>query len=131
MLARFLKDARYDYQTLTSSRPHVADGDFAFATEIRFDNARVDKVLHQQYFLDVTITSPFISGSRLPSLGDVTHSGRIKTGGISISQTISTLAAPKRSDIQSTLLQLVETHAKDLSQNHALFASISDNDTAR
>ena len=57
MLARLLKDARYDYQTLTSSRPNVADGDFAFATEINFGSARVDKGLHQQHFLDVTITS--------------------------------------------------------------------------
>jgi hypothetical protein len=110
-----LKDTRYDYQTLTSTRPHVADGDFAFATEIRFDNIREDKVLHQEHFLGVTITSHLYSGSRYQSLGVVTHSSRIKTGGISISQTINALAAPKRSDIQSTLLQLVETHAKDLS----------------
>jgi len=111
-----LKDARYDYQTLTSSRPHVADGDFAFATEISFSDARVDKGLHQQHFLDVTITSHLYSGSRYQELGDVTHSGRIKTGGTSISQTISTLAAPKRSDIQEALLQLVDTHANALSQ---------------
>ena len=111
-----LKDARYDYQTLTSSRPHVADGDFAFATEISFSGARVDKGLHQQHFLDVTITSHLYSGSRYQELGDVTHSGRIKTGGTSISQTISTLAAPKRSDIQEALLQLVDTHANALSQ---------------
>ena len=44
-----LKDARYDYQTLTSSRPHVADGDFAFTTEISFSGARIDKGLHQQH----------------------------------------------------------------------------------
>jgi len=111
-----LKDARYDYQTLTSSRPHVADGDFAFATEISFSGARVDKGLHQQHFLDVTITSHLYSGSRYQELGDVTHSGRIKTGGTSISQTISTLAAPKRSDIHEALLQLVNTHATALSQ---------------
>ena len=111
-----LKDARYDYQTLTSSRPHVADGDFAFATEISFSDARVDKGLHQQHFLDVTITSHLYSGSRYQELGDVTHSGRINTGGTSISQTISTLAAPKRSDIQEALLQLVDTHANALSQ---------------
>lgn len=111
-----LKDARYDYQTLTSSRPHVADGDFAFTTEISFSVARIDKGLHQQHFLDVTITSHLYSGSRYQKLGDVTHSGRIKTGGTSISQTISTLAAPKRSDIQEALLQLVDTHANALSQ---------------
>ena len=111
-----LKDARYDYQTLTSSRPHVADGDFAFMTEISFSGSRVDKGLHQQHFLDVTITSHLYSGSRYQELGDVTHSGRIKTGGTSISQTISTLAAPKRSDIQESLLQLVDTHANALSQ---------------
>ena len=111
-----IKDARYDYQTLTSSRPKVADGDFAFATEIRFGSARVDKGMHQQHFLDVTITSHMFSGSRYQNLGDVTHSSRIKTGGTSISQTISTLAAPKRSDIQEALLQLVDTHAKALSQ---------------
>ncbi|MDA0331575.1 MAG: flagellar assembly protein T N-terminal domain-containing protein [Proteobacteria bacterium] len=111
-----LKDARYDYQTLTSSRPNVADGDFAFATEISFGSARVDKGLHQQHFLDVTITSHMFSGSRYQNLGDVTHSSRIKTGGTSINQTISTLAAPKRSDIQEALLQLVDTHAKALSQ---------------
>jgi hypothetical protein len=111
-----LKDARYDYQALTSSRPKVADGDFAFATEIGFSSARVDKGVHQQHFLDVTITSHMFSGSRYQKLGDVTHSGRIKTGGMSISQTISTLAAPKRSDIQEALLQLVDTHAKALAQ---------------
>ena len=111
-----LKDVRYDYQTLTSSRPNVADGDFAFATEISFGSARVDKGLHQQHFLDVTITSHMFSGSRYQNLGDVTHSSRIKTGGTSINQTISTLAAPKRSDIQEALLQLVDTHAKALSQ---------------
>jgi hypothetical protein len=111
-----LKDARYDYQTLTSSRPNVADGDFAFATEISFGSARVDKGLHQQHFLDVTITSHMFSGSRYQNLGDVTHSSRIKTGGTSINQTISTLAAPKRSGIQEALLQLVDTHAKALSQ---------------
>jgi hypothetical protein len=111
-----LKDARYDYQALTLSRPKVADGDFAFATEIGFSSARVDKGAHQQHFLDVTITSHVFSGSRYQKLGDVTHSGRIKTGGTSISQTISTLAAPKRSDIQEALLQLVDTHAKALAQ---------------
>ena len=111
-----LKDARYDYKTLTSSRPHVADGDFAFMTEISFSGARIDKGLHQQHFLDVTITSHLYSGSRYQKLGNVTHSGRIKTGGNSISQTISTLAAPKRSDIQEALLQLVDTHANALSQ---------------
>ena len=41
---------RYGYQTLTSSRPHVADGDFAFETEISFSDARVDRGLHQQHF---------------------------------------------------------------------------------
>ena len=46
-----LRDDRYDYQTLTSSRPKVADGDFAFATEIGFSVARIDKGLHQQHFL--------------------------------------------------------------------------------
>ena len=111
-----LKDARYDYQTLTTSRPHVADGDFAFTTEISFSGVRVDKGLHQQHFLDVTITSHLYSGSRYQKLGDVRHSGRIKIGGTSISQTISTLAAPKRSDIQEELLQLVGTHANALSQ---------------
>ena len=110
------KDGRYEYQTLTSSRPYVADGDFAFATEINFGGARVDKGLYQQHFLDVTITSQLFSGSRYQNVGDVTHSGRIKIGGTSISQTISTLAAPKRSDIQAELLQLVDTHAKELSQ---------------
>ena len=90
------KDGRYEYQTLTSSRPYVADGDFAFATEINFGGARVDKGLYQQHFLDVTITSQLFSGSRYQNVGDVTHSGRIKIGGTSISQTISTLAAPKR-----------------------------------
>ena len=115
-IGALLKDARYDYQSLTSSRPKVADGDFAFATEIRFVSARVDKGLHQQHFLDVTITSHLFSGSRYQNLGDLTHSGRIKTGGTSINQTISTLAAPKRSDILEALLQLVDTHATALSQ---------------
>ena len=111
-----LKDARYDYQTLTSSRPKVADGDFAFATEISFGNARVDQGMHQQHFLDVTITSHMFSGSGYQNLGDVTHSGRIKTGGTSVNQTISILATPKRSQIQEALFQLVDTHAKALSQ---------------
>ena len=111
-----LKDARYDYQTLTSSRPKVADGDFAFATDIGFRSARVDKGMHQQHFLDVTITSKMFTGSRYQNLGDVTHSGRIKIGGTSISQTISTLAAPSRSDVTEALLQLVDTHAKALAQ---------------
>ena len=115
-VGELLKDARYDYQTLTSSRPNVADGDFAFATEISFGSARVDKGLYQQHFLDVTITSHLFSGSRFQNLGDVTHSSRIKTGGTSINQTISTLVAPKRSDIHEALLQLVDTHAKALSQ---------------
>ena len=66
--------------------------------------------------MDATITSYLYSGSRYQKLGDVTHSGRIKTGGTSISQTISTLAEPKRSDIQEALLQLVDTHANALSQ---------------
>ena len=61
----------------------------------------------------------------------MTHSGRIKIGGTSISQTISTLAAPKRSDIQEALLQLVDTHAKALVADHAMSATIGDNDTAR
>jgi hypothetical protein len=111
-----LKDARYDYQTLTSSRPKVADGDFAFATDIGFSSARVDKGMHQQHFLDVTITSKMFTGSRYKNLGDVTHSGRIQIGGTSISQTISTLAAPSRSDVTEALLQLVDTHAKALAQ---------------
>ena len=111
-----LKDLRYDYQTLTSSRPHVADGDFAFATEISFSSARVDQGLHQQHFLDTTLTSHLYSGSRYQKVGVVKHSGRIKTGVTSISQTISLLAAPRRIDIQEALLQLVETHAKALSQ---------------
>ena len=111
-----LKDARYDYQTLTSSRPKIADGDFAFATEISFSGARVHKGLQQQHFLDVTITSHLYSGSRYQKFGDVTHSDRIKTGSTSVSQTISILATPRRSAIQETLLQLVNTHAKELSQ---------------
>ncbi len=115
-VSALLKDARYDYQTLTSSRPKVADGDFAFATEIGFDSARVDKGTHQQHFLDVTITSQMFSGSRYQNLGDVTHSSRIKTGSTSIIQTISTLAAPNRSDIKEALLKLVDTHAKALAQ---------------
>ena len=110
------KDTRFDYQALTSSRPKVADGDFAFATEIGFGSVRVDKGVHQQYFLDVSITSRMFSGSRFQNIGDVTHSGRIKIGGNSINQTISTLAAPRRSDIQEALLQLVDAHAKALSQ---------------
>ena len=110
-----LKDARYDYHTLTSSRPKVADGDFTFATNISFDSARVDKGVSTA-FSDVTITSHMFSGSRYQNLGDVTHSVRIKTGGTSINQTISTLAAPKRSDVQGALLQLVDKHAKALSQ---------------
>ena len=111
-----LKDARYDYQTLTSSRPKIADGDFAFATEISFSGARVHQGLHQQYFLDVTITSHLYSGSRFQKLGNVTHTDRIKTGSTSISPTISTLATPRRSEIQETLLQLVYKHVKELSQ---------------
>ena len=111
-----LKDDRYDYQTLTLSRPKVADGDFAFATEISFDSARVDKGLYQQRFLDVTLTSHMFSGSRYQSVGDVTHSGRIQTGGTSINQTISTLAGPNRSDILQALLKLVDKHAKALAQ---------------
>ena len=111
-----LKDARYDYQTLTSSRPEVADGDFAFAIEISFGGKRIDKGLHQQHFLDVTLTSHLFSGSRYQSLGDVTHSSRIQIGGTSINQTISTLAAPNRTDILEALLQLVDTHAKELAQ---------------
>ena len=111
-----LKDARYDYQTLTSSRPTVSDGDFAFSTQINFGSARVDKGMHQQHFLDVAITSHMFSGSGYQSLGDVTHSGRIKTGGTSINQTISTLVTPKRSEIQEALLQLVDKHATALSQ---------------
>ena len=111
-----LKDTRYDYQTLTSSRPKIADGDFAFATEISFSGARVHQGLHQQYFLDVTITSHLYSGSRFQKLGNVTHSDRIKTGSTSISPTISTLATPRRSAIQETLLQLVYKHVKELSQ---------------
>ena len=111
-----LKDGRYDYKTLTSSRPHVSDGDFAFATEISFNDTRVDRGLHQQHFLDVTITSHLYSGSQYQKIGDVTHSGRIKTGGTSISQTISTLVAPNRSDILKALLQLVDTHVDELTQ---------------
>ena len=111
-----LKDARYDYQTLTSSRPTVSDGDFAFATQIIFGSARLDKGIHQQHFLDVTVTSHMFSGSGYQSLGNVTHSGRIKTGGTSINQTISTLVMPKRSEIQDLLLQLVDTHAEALSK---------------
>jgi hypothetical protein len=110
------KDARFDYQALTSSRPKVADGDFAFATEIEFGSVRVDKGVHQQNFLDVLITSRMFSGSRFQSIGDVTHSGRIKIGGNSINQTISTLAAPRRSDIRDALLQLVDAHTKAMSQ---------------
>lgn len=110
------KDARFDYQALTSSRPKVADGDFAFATEIGFSSVRVDKGVHQQYFLDVSITSRMFGGSRFQNIGDVTHSGRIKIGGNSINQTISTLAAPRRSDIQEALLKLVDSHATALSQ---------------
>ena len=115
-VGKLLGDARYDYQTLTSSRPEVADGDFAFATEISFGSARVDSGLHQQHFLNVTITSHIFNGSRYQKFGNVTHSGRIKTGGTSISQTISTLAAPKRSDIQEELMQIVDTHAQELSK---------------
>ena len=111
-----LKDAKYDYQTLTLSRPKVADGDFAFATKIDFNSARVDKGMHQQHFLDVTITSQIFTGSLYQNLGDVIHSGRIQTGGTSISQTISTLAAPSRSDVTEALLQLADTHAKALAQ---------------
>tara|TARA_B100000989_G_scaffold279973_1_gene243051 strand:- start:548 stop:1675 length:1128 start_codon:yes stop_codon:yes gene_type:complete len=115
-VATLLRDARYHYQTLTSLRPEVADGDFAFATELSFSSARVDNGLHQQHFLDVTITSHIFNGSRYQKSGDVTHSSRIKIGGTSISQTISTLAAPKRSEVQEVLLQLVDTHARELSK---------------
>ena len=94
----------------------MADGDFAFATEIEFGSVRVDKGVHQQNFLDVLITSRMFSGSRFQSIGDVTHSGRIKIGGNSINQTISTLAAPRRSDIRDALLQLVDAHTKAMSQ---------------
>ena len=111
-----LEDARYDYQALTSLRPKVADGDFAFASKISLSSARVDNGLYRQHFLDVTITSHIFSGSRYQKSGDVTHSGRIKIGGTSISQTISALAAPKRSEIREALLQLVDTHARELSQ---------------
>ena len=115
-VGELLKDVRYDYQTLTSSRPQIADGDFAFATEIRFSGARAHEGLHQQYFLDVTMTSHLYNGSRFQKFGDVTHSDRIKIGGTSISQTISTLATPRRSAIQKSLLELVYTHARALSQ---------------
>ncbi len=115
-VGKLLKDARYDYQALTSSHPYVADGDFAFASHVSFSGALVNKGLHQQHFLDVTITSHLYSGSRYQKLGDVKHSGRIKIDGTSISQTISTLVTPKRSDIQEALLQLVDTHASALSQ---------------
>ena len=111
-----LKDASYDYQALTSSRPKMADGDFAFATDISFDSARVTKGLHQQHFLDVTITSHMYSGSRYQNIGDITHSSRIKSGGTSINNTISTLVSPSRSDIQNEMLQLVDMHAKALSE---------------
>ena len=115
-VGELLKDARYDYQTLTSFRPQIADGDFAFATEISFSGARVHQGLHQDYFLDVKITSHLYGGSRFQKVGNVTHSDRIKTGGTSISQTISTLTTPRRSAIQEKLLQLVHAHAKELSQ---------------
>ena len=110
------KDTGLDYKALTSSRPKVADGDFAFATEIGFGSVRVDKGVHQQYFVEVSITSRMFSGSRFQNIGDVTHSGRIKIGGNSINQTISALAAPRRSDIREALLQLVDAHARALSK---------------
>ena len=65
------KDKGLDYKALTSSRPKVADGDFAFATEIGFGSVRVDKGVHQQYFVEVSITSRMFSGSRFQNIGDV------------------------------------------------------------
>ena len=79
------------------------------------------KGMHQQHFLDVTITSKMFTGSRYKNLGDVKHSGRIPIGGTSISQTISTLVTPSRSDVTEALLQLVDTHAKALAQTMLCF----------
>jgi hypothetical protein len=56
------------------------------------------------------------TGSKYKMLGDVTHSSRIEIGGASISQTISTLMTPRRSDIHTELFQLVKTHVTALSE---------------
>jgi len=116
-VATLLKDGRYDYAALTQSRPKVADGDFAFMTEITMDSGRDTNSLQQKQFLDVTITSHMFSGSRFDPLGDVTHKARINVGNRSISQLISTLSAPKRSEIQTALFGLVDTHSKSLAES--------------
>jgi hypothetical protein len=115
-VAALLKDARYDYAALTSSRPSLSDGDFAFATAIDFDATTVKGNFKQEQFLDVTVTSHIFTGSQLDSLGDVTHTVRVKLGEKSISQMLSTLATPKRAEIRSALSTTMDTHARALAE---------------
>ena len=110
------KNTLYDYAVLTASQPKIADGDFAFTTDVTFATSRSTNALHQQQFLDVHVTSWIFTGSKYDMLGDLTHSLRIEIGSASISQTISTLMTPRRSDIHADLFQLVDTHAEALSK---------------
>jgi hypothetical protein len=115
-IKKLLKDRRYDYTALTSSRPVMKDGDFAFSTEIELIGGSVKKDFNQEQFVDVIITSHIFTGSHLDALGEISHSVRVKVGNKSISQTLSTFMAPKRSAVKDTLFQTVDTHAKDLAK---------------
>ncbi len=115
-ITKLLKDSRYDYSALTSSRPKVTDGDFAFTTEIELVGKNVKKDFNQQKFVDVKITTRTYAGSHFDSLGEISNSVQIKVADKTINQTLSTLLAPKRAAVRDALFQAVETHAENLTK---------------
>ena len=110
--AQIKRDARYDYNALTSGKVSILDGDFAFATNIRLESFITNFTLGQSQHLRAIITTSLYAGSQLTPLGEVREEIKLKLGERSPSLLISKLSTTKRDEVKAALLTELQNHAK-------------------
>ena len=109
--ARLKRDARYDYDALVNGKPMIRDGDFAFASRIRFETYRTGSTIGYSDHLHAVITTSLYAGSDLMPIGEVRDEMKVKLGEVSPSLLLSKLGTTKRDVIKSVLLDGVKGHA--------------------
>ena len=104
----------YDYRTLTSGRVAMKNGDIGVVTTVQIEMDSTRKLLSKTHFMDVMLTSSFLSASGQMMAENIEDSFRIRLSQDHMLRTVSVLSHEKREVVASLLADAVDIHAAKL-----------------
>jgi hypothetical protein len=115
----------YDYRTLTSGRIELEQGDMGLITSVHLDIDSTRNMLSKTNFVEVLISTEFISSSGNNAGEPIEDKFRIRLSEDHILRTVSVLGAEKREVIARLLAEAADIHAAKLTE-HLLCMPLRD-----